>query len=220
MNNAGTKRVSEAKNRLKKEEVSQKGRTEPSFNAVEVYEKHSSFEGYYSKYQNKAREQLEKVSSGDVNSTQKKVALTYSSTAGCDKINSYLRVGIKDGHDKRLDLEVASLTEAINNNRIKEDTVVFRGVHSVHYSIKNGVYTEPGFSSTSTSIKTANKFAGSDGAIIVFSVRKGTHGLAMPRMSHFPEENEILFQPGTTGRVTKQKKINGRMVYFVEMDQK
>lgn len=219
-NNVGAKRDSEIKNRLKKEEGAKKDRTEPSFNAVEVYKRHSSFKGFYADYQREAKKRLEKVSSGNVNDNQKRVARTYSSTGGCDKINSYLRVGIKGGHDKRLDSNVASLTRAINNNPIKEDTVVFRGVHSVHHSIKNGVYTEPGFSSTSTSINTANKFAGSEGDIIVFSVRKGTHGLAMPSMSYYPEENEILFPPGTTGRVTKQEKINGRMVYFVEMDQK
>lgn len=118
-----------------------------------------------------------------------------------ERLNAMLRGDLLE--DEKLREYAETISEALKKNRIKHDTIVYRGVAidpSEGIPI-NGIYRAKQFFSTSVSEKRA---LGGSYKIIIY-VRKGTPCAYIEELSYFKSQQELLLDKDCIYRVISRK---------------
>lgn len=160
----------------------------------------------------------------------KRKSLKYYQMCGHYWINKYLRDGISDDEfiSKNDILTINKLSEIKehiknidniflkNNISCDNEFVVYRGVKKPRF-IDNVIYSgfDKGFLSTSTSIKTAEKYAGGRGVIYQYTVKKNIPYIHVNVITDC--ESEILLPRGLTYILKETKKIKRNIYCIMEI---
>lgn len=145
-------------------------------------------------------------------------ALRHYSYKGDEEMNGYLRNGIMPKDPKVLD-EIKAIDEYMAKNRTKGSMKLFRGMQDPEKAkefIRTGIYSDPGYASTSTSFGAAHKRAiptqEKDQYILVLNTphNYGAVSLKNKNVSKFKAEDEILLQRNGKGTVKKVEKFANR----------
>ncbi len=103
------------------------------------------------------------------------------------------------------------LSAQIKESRIPSRITVARGVKTdiIDRKIKDGIYTEPGFTSTSLSEAQARNFAGKSkrATVLYIDIPKNAPALYLERLTDAPQQYEILLDRGSRFRYLRK----GRM---------
>lgn len=169
-----------------------------------------------------------KICGNKVNLPQAEALSTWSEQDQCEIINGVLWKGRVPSRHRELyqDLGgkawfndcVKDIKAACQANQIKQDCTLYRGVPKkfLDSCFENGVYTSKGFCSASMALAGSESFGGNDRVTIVFNVRAGTKAVSLHSHGSHESELEILFPPGTKGRLVG-KSEDGE-TYFVDLE--
>lgn len=116
----------------------------------------------------------------------------------------------------------AQLSAQIKASRMPSKITVARGLKSdtVAGKLKDGTYTEPGFTSTSLSEAQARNFAGKDaGAVVVYiDIPQNAPALYLEKMTDVHKQYEILLDRGSKFRYLRRGKMpDGTIFYHLEL---
>ena len=116
----------------------------------------------------------------------------------------------------------AQLSSQIKDSRMPSKITVARGLktNTIIGKIKDGIYTEPGFTSTSLSEAQARNFAGSDvGAVMVYiDIPTNAPALYLEKMTEARKQYEILLDRGSRFRYLREGKMpDGTKFYHLEL---
>lgn len=117
-------------------------------------------------------------------------------------INSLLRRGSNALVPARTIGDIEALDKMMEQNKLKETTVLYRGIvlskmpkgfDKDQFMAVGSTFSDPAFLSTSRSFVQADNFAsGEDGAVLRLIVPKGVGAINMQPVSKYPHEKEIL----------------------------
>lgn len=147
-------------------------------------------------------------------------------------MNSALRDGSYSSLSKISSLKkrIDNCTSALEKTSVAEDTVVWRGMGSKNTlarelgisrselsqmmsdgSIVKKQFTEKGFASTGV----IESSGWNKEVFLEIYVPEGTQGMYVAPISNFKRENELLLQRGTTFKIMKAERVNGKYKLYV-----